>query len=660
MLKKVFIFGIALITLTLLVTNCSSNNEEPPPPGHITITFNIGYTGTNVQSIPSITVTSGTAPGSAWPADPLRLGYSFDGWFNSGNKYTSATVITGSNFTVTAQWSIEVPNIEDQPSAENLESLFSTSSGFPSALSNSWKVWGHRNALITHGFGADPSAMVYNGRLYIIASNDSLMYNDSDQVIQMTYAAGIQGVRVISSADLSNWTDHGVINIAGPASTNPLIPVSTPMVTYATASWAPSAVWKTMGGKPKFFIYYANSGNGIGVITADSPTGPWRSPLPKLLVDRSTPNCSDVHYLFDPGVIVDGNGQGYLFMGGGDRLNTDGSNNYDNTGFARRVRLSADMISLAGIPETWYVPYLFEDNEIAYINGKYYYSYCTHGNTSGNSFGLSNSQIAYMTASEPLGQYSNPAALMNAPQTQLSSGDQNNHHCIFQFKEKTYIVYHASKVAQAMGFNMRFRSSFIDRVTVNSNGSLQTVTMTRKGVDQDGYLNPYIPNEAETIGIQGGIFTRADSGASNGMVVTGIDTGDWVALYGVDFGSTEARKVIVRIRTPDTPADYVGAIELRLDPAGDGVTSDTGNLDGSNTARIKNGAVIARIQIKAKPGEAGKYTSVTVNLDQPVTGVHNLVFVFYSSLGANPITPSNMKASHHKNGFEFDQWQFFQ
>jgi arabinoxylan arabinofuranohydrolase len=182
--------------------------------------------------------------------------------------------------------------------------------------------------------------------------------------------------------------------------------------------------------------------------------------------------------------------------------------------------------------------------------------------------------------------------------------------------------------------------------------------MTRKGVDQVGYLNPYNKNEAETIGIQGGVYTRPDAGASGGMAVTSIDTGDWLALYGVDFGSGGAKKFIARVRMPDTPEDYIGAIELRIDPTGDGVTSDTGTLNTANTARIKDGEVIGRVQLKAKPGEAGKYTPVMIDLDKTVTGIHDLAFVFYSSLGVHPETVN--PDSRHKDGFEFDQWQFFQ
>jgi len=516
--------------------------------------------------------------------------------------------------------------------------LFDTANGFPAALSNSWKIWNHRNALITQGFGADPTVMVYEDRAYVFSSNDSLMYGDDGKAIQMTYAGGIQGIRAISSSDLANWTDHGIINVGNtPPSTNPIDPYGQRVTSYDTRSWAPSAAWKMINGSPKFFIYFANSGDGIGVITANSPTGPWTSPLPKLLIDRNTPNCSSVEYLFDPGVMVDDDGQGYMFFGGG---NSDG--------MARRVKLGADMISLDGDPETWAVPDLFEDNEIAKINGTYYYSFCNR----------SSSSIAYMTSDEPFGTYSASRQIMRSPQVQLGTPDQNNHHCIFQFKGETYIAYHASKVAPAMGITTRYRSTLINKVSINSAGVISTINMTRSGVAQKGYFDPYVLNEAETIGIMGGVYTRADSGAGNGMVVTSIDSGDWIALYGVDFGGTGAKKFKATVRMPDSPADYVGAVELRLDPKGDGETSQTGNLTAANTASIKDGEVIGRVKFEAKPGEAGQYVTATINLYRTVKDVHDLVFVFYSSLGAHPETVN--PDSRHKNGFEFDRWQFLQ
>ena len=536
---------------------------------------------------------------------------------------------------------------------DKIAALFDTNNGFPAELSNSWKIWGHHNALYTQGFGADPTVMVYDDRVYLFASNDSLLFDVDGNVVQLAYGPGIQGLRAVSSADMVNWTDHGVINVGGTESTNPLFPTNQPLASFPTVSWAPSAAWKMIGGKPQFFVYYANSGNGIGVITADSPAGPWRSPLNKLLIDRSTPNCSNVIWLFDPGVFIDDDGSAFLFFGGG----TQGAPSMDNTGQARRVRLNDDMVSIAGVPQTWHVPYLFEAQEMTKINGKYYFSYTVNWNAGWNRFGLKSAEIAYMTGEQgPMGEFSDPCGLMPFAGTQLASADENNHHCIFQFRGNTYIAYHTSKVAEAMGVaGFHYRSPCIDKVTVNPDGTLNPVTMTRKGVEQQGYLNPYIRNEAETIGIMGGVYTRPESGASNGMVVTSIDSGDWLGVYGVDFGNAGARQFTARVRMPET-ADY-GAIELRLDPEGAGVTGDNGNLNGANTARIKGGKIIGRIWIKAEKGHEGEYATVTAVLDTTVTGVHDLVFVFYSSLGVNPETVN--PDSRHKNGFEFDTWQFF-
>jgi len=556
--------------------------------------------------------------------------------------------------------------MEDQLDSNELEALFN--SKLPTNLSNSWKIWGHRNPLITQGFGADPTTVVYNNRLYVFSSNDSLEYDAGGNPTARTFGRGIQGLRTISSADLSNWTDHGVIRpsvpktaddgetyYSGPASTNPLIPEEDlPQITpFDTVSWAPSATWKVVNGNPKFYLYFANSGNGVGVITANSPTGPWTSPLDKLLIDRDTPNCGSVEYLFDPGVFIDDDGKAYLFFGGG---NADG--------MARRVRLNSDMISLDGDPESWTVPDMFEASDMFKYNGRYYFSYSSRTGTYSIPGGgqLASTEIAYLIGTNtPMSSFRPEVrGVLKSASTQLGTGDSNNHQNIFVFNDTVYIAYHAATVAQAIS-SFNHRSTFIDKVTVNEDSlrTLAPVTMTREGVEPIGKLNPYVVNEAETIAVMGGIYTRTDAGAGNKMVVTSIDTGDWVALYDVDFGSAGAKKFTARVRTPDASIspDYSGAIELRIDPVRDG---EANKLTTSATTRIKDGEVIGRAWLKAQSGEEGKYGTVTIDLDKTVTGVHNLVFVFYSSLNSGNARPETItKSSPHKDAFEFDQWQFF-
>jgi len=551
-----------------------------------------------------------------------------------------------------------------------LTKFFDTGSGFPETLSNSFKVYGFSNPAATQAFGADPTALVYNDRVYLYMSNDTFLYDGNGNVHYLTqtgntfsYGRGIQGIRVISSSDLVNWTCHGAFNITGPENTNPLIDSDEwedsqlVDISGVNRSWAPTAAWKMINGKPKFFLYWGNGGNGVSVVTADSPTGPWTYPLgDEMLITRNTPNCRNVHFLFDPGVVIDDEGNGYLFFGGGDNLDSAGPGaTMADTKMARRVKLNPDMISLADDPEQWNVPYLFEANEIAHIGGKYYYMYSTHNQTQGNPYGLRNTVLAYMVSSDgPFGNYSAPKVLLEHPQRALGTQDSNNHGVMFEFKGQPYIAYHTQMLAEAMGI-FRYRATHIDKMTIDENGMIAEVPLTRKGVEQVGHINPFIVNEAETIGVQGGIYTRPHNGAGNKTVVTSIDSGDWIVVYGVDFGSG-AKKFTAKVRMPEE-ANYTGAIELRLNPEADGHIDTNTNLNAANrTTRIKGGEVIGRVPIKAASGKRGKFITIKINLNKTVTGVNDLIFVFYSSLGEKPLTifPDN----RHKNAFEFDQWKF--
>ncbi|MCL2600943.1 MAG: family 43 glycosylhydrolase, partial [Treponema sp.] len=272
---------------------------------------------------------------------------------------------------------VEMYRLEDQPSREEAAALFCTDNGFPTELSNSWKIWGHANPLFTQAFGADPDVLVFNDRLYVFMSNDTIQYNAAGDFLCAatdpeghgpSYLRGIQGIRIMSTSDMVNWTDHGAVNIVGTPNTNPLIlpqywrPVAEfrlPNGNLVERSWAPTAAWSMIGGSPRFFLYWGDGGNGVGVVASSSPTGPWTSPLgSRLLIDHSTPGSDGAVWLFDPGVYVDPvSGRGYMFLGGGWPLPGDLPFGANNTGQARRVRLGRDMISLAGPLEAWHVPF---------------------------------------------------------------------------------------------------------------------------------------------------------------------------------------------------------------------------------------------------------------------------------------------------------------
>jgi hypothetical protein len=76
----------------------------------------------------------------------------------------------------------------------------------------------------------------------------------------------------------------------------------------------------------------------------------------------------------------------------------------------------------------------------------------------------------------------------------------------------------------------RYRNPHIDAVTINADGTIELINGTMAGVAQVGHHDPYKVTEAETIGVMAGINVTKDAVASSSMVVTGINSDDWLAL----------------------------------------------------------------------------------------------------------------------------------
>jgi arabinoxylan arabinofuranohydrolase len=214
------------------------------------------------------------------------------------------------------------------------------------------KVAPNGNPVVANKYGADPYALVFEDRVYLYMTNDVLEYDENGVVKENTYV-NINKIGVISSGDLVNWTDHGEIAVAGPEGA----------AKWATQSWAPAAVHKVIDGKDKFFLYFANNASGIGVLSSDSPVGPWIDPIGEALILRSTPGVEDVTWLFDPAVLVDDDGKGYIYFGGGVP-----EGEYAEPGTARVMKLGDDMTSVVGTAEVIPAPFMFED--AGYISGK--------------------------------------------------------------------------------------------------------------------------------------------------------------------------------------------------------------------------------------------------------------------------------------------------
>jgi len=437
------------------------------------------------------------------------------------------------------------------------------------------------NPLVTYKYLADPTCVEYNGRLYVYGTTEKVTYDSKGNVVENKFE--VSTISVISSADLVNWTDEGEIDVKG-------------ITGWANNSWAPSVTSKTVNGKTTFYLYFANGGNGIGVLTSNSPVGGWKDPLGKALITRSTSNCSNVTWLFDPAVFVDDDGTGYLAFGGGV---PDGKASNPKT--SRIVKLGSDMISLAGTPQTIDAPYLFEDSELNKINGKYVYSYCRNWNTTDGT----SAQIAYMVSSSPLSGYQYKGIIVKNPGSYFGSNlTSNNHHKMFQFKGQWYILYHTLYLEnQQYGTNQGYRSLNIDKLNVSSDGKI-TATMTYSGVSAVSTLNAYSTTNATTMAWNGGIKTGYDSKASS-MVVDNATKGNWIGVSNVAFGSTGANKLTLKVSTSGS---------CKVDIWVDGRNSSTG------------GTYVGSVNISSGSG----YREVTGALNKVVTGTHDVYFIIAS------------------------------
>ena len=464
------------------------------------------------------------------------------------------------------------------------------------------KLLGNSNPLIDYDYGADPFALVYDGRVYLYMTADQYEYDQNGNLIDNTYSL-INKLHVISSDDMVNWTDHGFIQVAGPNG----------VAKWATYSWAPAVAYKQIDGEDKFFLYFCNSGGGIGVLEGDSPVGPWRDPNGKALIDGSTPGVQGVPWVFDPAVMVDDDGTGYLAFGGGVPTGED-----LNPKSARIVKLGDDMVSLAddedGIPQMIDAPCMFEDGGIHKANGKYYYTYCS--NFSGNhsavegypGYGI----ICYMVSDDPMGPYTYGGEILQNPSYYFGVGG-NNHHALFEFNGTTYITYHAQTLGKALGIEKGYRSTHINEVEYYENGNIKPIQADMEGVSQLKAFSPYSEVAGTTIGWNSGIAPR-DLGGNN-MVLSSINNGDWHAIGGVDFGETGAETF-----SADIAGLAGGTIELRLD-------SPDGQLIG--TLKVESGS--------------GEFANLSCTVENAV-GEHTLFFV-YSGDGEEDL-------------MEISSWQF--
>lgn len=448
----------------------------------------------------------------------------------------------------------------------------------------SYKIASNNNPLSVSEFCADPTAIEHDGRLYVYATNDQQQFDYSDG-LEVNDGSRITQFAVLSTSDFSNWTHHGVIDVKAAAP-------------WITACSNPSVVSRhnTATGKDEFFLYFTNSKGGIGVLTSDSPTGPWTDPLGKALVDSKTPGIGKVSKVIDPGVAIDGNGTGWLVFGGG-APNADGS--VSQPGNVRIVRLGGDMMSLASDFAEISAQYHLEANKLNVIGDKLVFSYCQ--NTSASD-ARSMRYMVIDTCDVLTGKWSQKALFLKNPSAGgYPSG--NNHACIQHFGSSWYVLYHTQWLENKLGFSAGYRNLAANKLNVSETSSVRILSVTPNdiGAGQIAENRPLASdvNLANTFSNAAGVTIIEDVSSPTGMqTAVRPKSGGWIMVRNAVFNEDNSDQLVV-------DADGLGTVEVFLD-----------NINESNM--IACGAITGN-------------GPVTLDLESALTGQHNVYFRFSSA-----------------------------
>ena len=388
------------------------------------------------------------------------------------------------------------------------------------------------NPLVDFNFTADPTAVEYEGRLYVYATNDQQQCDEKGPDSDNTYER-IKTLAMMSTEDMVNWTWHGIINVEE-------------LAPWIYNSWAPSVTSQVEeDGKTHFYLYFSNSGNGCGVLTATSPVGPWSSPLQKSLVDRQTPGAEDCPHPFDPGVVIDDEGTGWLAFGGG--------------GVGKIVQLGKDMTSLASRAAHIPTSYLFEASELNYINDTYVYTYNIdwqdHPDWDKDVPAPTRCCMSYMTTKTPLvtdswvyrdNYFKNPG--------ESGFDYSNNHTHLHKYKGKWYLFYHSMSLRHNLGVKGGYRNVSVEEIPVDEQAlKIEMIPATYEGVQQIETLNPFSLQQMETTA--GTKDVKFEAYGDTGNMLAYTDAIGSILVRGVEFGR--------KARTLTVSAMGTGRLEVR-------------------------------------------------------------------------------------------------
>lgn len=411
-----------------------------------------------------------------------------------------------------------------------------------------------QNPLIMNQFTADPSARVFNGKIYLYPSHDILATPGHGRAGWFC----MQDYHVFSSSNLTEWTDHGVI-------------ISQNKVPWADSAaysmWAPDCIER--GGK--YYFYFPApakpdiaKGFSIGVAIADDPSGPFvPQPLP----------IPGVHGI-DPNVQIDTRGQAYIYWAQGSL--------YGAKLKANMLELASAPVKLEGFPDKGLKegPYLFVRK------GVYYMTYPHVANKI--------ERLEYAMADNPLGPFKYAGVLMD----ESASGCWTNHQSVIEFKNQWYLFYHNNDLSPNFDKNRAVRA---DSLFFNADGTIRKVTPTLRGVGVTGAANKIK-------------IDRFSTKSGDGITIAFIDTlnkfegwktifdkpDSWVKYNSVLFGKKKLNHVKVYTRsatgatllisTDNAPAKIIAMINIPK--------ADQWNVVKKNIAPVATGVKNLVVRLK--------------------------------------------------------------
>ena len=316
--------------------------------------------------------------------------------------------------------------------------------------------------LVPGDYMADPSAHVFNGRIYIYPSHDwesGVPENDNGDHFNM------KDYHVFSLDDVENGevTDHGIV------------------LRTEDIPWAGRQLWDNDVAfrNGKYYMYFPlkdqNDIFRIGVAISDKPEGPF--------IPEEHPMKGS--YSMDPAIWHDEDGEYYMYFGGlwGGQLQRYRNNKAlecavlpegdEQALCAKIARLSKDMLSFDEEPKDVVIldengkPLTAGDTERRFFeaswmhrhNGKYYFSYST-GDTH---------RICYAIGDNPYGPFTYQGVILT-PVVGWTT-----HHSIVEFKGKWYLFHHDSVPS---GGKTWLRSMKVVELEYNPDGTIKTIEGT--------------------------------------------------------------------------------------------------------------------------------------------------------------------------------------